>query len=537
MSSPVSLSSQVSSHASKEKSTVTRPMQVAFVVVATIVLGVGLWFRWTGIDAQSMWADEGYTSWLTKYSLSAILTVLPTDDHPPLYYFLLHLWRDVFGNSVVAMRSLSVIASTLCLPVMYVLARRIFQRRLCGLIALAFTSISYFPIWYAHEVRCYAFLELASCVCIYCMVLTLERLTIVRLITLSLSVAVILYTHTMGLFCIPGILIFWMCYPSRLDLSGRLKHAALIAGIVLLLYAPWIRTLWVQVRSVHSGFWPAKPDLSTLLKTICIYCGIDTEGLQLAFRAHHPNTRLFGFLTWAPPVVLALAVGFFQGITSKDAAVRRKVLAISAIATLQILLVFVDSRLQTPVFVNRVFIGTGVFLPLLLCFPVAFVRNRSVYVRIAPALAVFMMALLTLSVRREQRDDWRGVTRYLLSLPEPQREVFAFQPYCQMLVDYYAKQLAQPGNPAQISGLMSKSEIEDPTIAQPHIPVLANADPLGMLSESIASHRYNEIDVALQMYRLPPSLLAMPAFLHSHCASVTAKDFDGMRVTRCTLAQ
>jgi uncharacterized membrane protein len=512
-------------------------MQILFVLAATVVVCIGLWFRWVGIDAQSMWADEGYTSWLTKYSLSAILTVLPTDDHPPLYYFLLHLWRGLFGNSVVAMRSLSVVSSTLCLPVMYLLARRIFQSRLCGLIVLAFASISYFPIWYAKEVRCYAFLELASCVCIYCMILALEKPTVARLLLVSVCVTAILYTHTMALFYLPGIVIFWLCYPSRLDLRGRLKHAALIAGIALLLYAPWIRTLWTQIRSVHSGFWPAKPTFSTVLNTICLYCGVATEDLQAALRAHLPPTKLFGFLTWMPLVMLALGIGFVQGITSKEADVRRKVLAISAFSTLPIFLVFLDSRILTPVFITRVFIGAGVFLPLLLCFPVAFSKNWSIYLRVAPAVVILMIAALSLSVQRAQRDDWRGITRYVLSLPEPDREVFAFQPYCQMLVDYYANRLAHPASSVQIKGLMTKAEIEDPSNPAPHIPVLANADPLGMLNEAIASRRYKEIDVALQMYRLTPGLLAMPAFLQSHCASVSATDFGGMRVTRCMLAQ
>lgn len=537
MSSPIAITPEASARSKATETALTLPMQIAYVVAATIVVALGLWFRWGGIDAQSMWADEGYTTWLTKYSLSAILTVLPTDTFPPLYYFLLHIWRGVFGNSVIALRSLSVVASTLCLPVMYLLARRIFESRLCGLIALAFASISYFPIWYAHEVRCYAFLELVSCLCVYCMVLALERVTVTRVLFVSLSLVAVLYTHTMTLFYLPGFVIFWMCYPSRLDTRGRLRNLALVSAIVLLLYAPWIRTLWTQVRWVHSGFWPAKPDLTSLVRTICTYCGVDTEDLQLALRAHHPGTRLFGFLTWVPPVMLALAIGFFQGITSKEPLVRRKALAISAIATLPIVLAFVDSRLLTSVFVTRVFMGAGVFLPLLLCFPIAFSRTRSIILRLAPAVVVLMVAALSLSVQREQRDNWRGVTRYVLSLPEPAREVFAFQPYCQMLLDYYSNQLAHPGKSVPIRGLMTKAEIEDPAALAPHIPFLANADPLGMLREAIASHQYKEIDVALQMYRLPPSLVEMPAFLQSHCASVAATDFGGMRVTRCTLAQ
>jgi hypothetical protein len=511
-------------------------MRIALELALCGAAAVGVGLRWVGINAQSMWADEGFTTWLTQYPPSTILKLLPTDNHPPLYYFLIHFWRLLFGNSVFALRSFSALCSTLCIPLMYLLARRIFESRLCGLIAAAFASLSYFLLWYANEVRDYALLELLSCVCVYCMLLALERATAGRLFATGVAVAAILYTHNMGWFYAPGLLAFWFCYPSEMKFRERMKRGASVAAVVFVLFAAWLRPMWVQVRWVHENFWPTKPGVTDLLRTICIYSGIDPDGLQHALRAQIPGMKLLGFRTWAGVVLLCLGTGFIFGMRSTDSAVRRKVLAITSIALLPILLVFVDSRILTPIYINRVFIGAGVFLPLLLLAPVAFASYGNRLLELSPALGLLIAACVSVGVHREQRDDWRGVTRYTLGLPESQRVVFAFQPFCQILMNYYADQLAGPDSPVHVTGLMSKAELEDATNPNPGIPPLAKADPIGMLNEAISSGRYKEIDVALQMFRLPPSLLAMHGFLSSHCVSVTTTDFNQIRVTRCILS-
>ncbi|WP_109484771.1 glycosyltransferase family 39 protein [Occallatibacter savannae] len=537
MSSSVGLSSAAESRQGESESVAVGPVQVAYVLAVIVLAGAGIWLRAAHVDAQSMWADEGYTTWLTKYRFAAILSVLPNDNHPPLYYFLLHVWRSVFGSSVFAMRGLSVIASVLCLPVIYVLGRKIFQSWLCALIALAFASISFLPIWYAQEVRGYALLEFESSVCVLSMIFALEKMAPIRLLLVSLFGAAVLYTHTMTLFYIPGFVIFWMIYPSALSKRQRLNYGAAASGIMLLIYAPWISILRQQIRGVHSDFWAVRPGLTTLLDVVCSYCGVATHDLQVAFRTHLPGTKLFGFMTWVPIVMLALGFGLYQGLSHQKNDVRRKALAMAAISVLPIVLAFVDSRVLTPIFIDRVFMGAGVFLPLVFCFPVAFSAARNLSLRLTPVVVVLMIAGLSCAVRHEKRDDWRGVTEYALNLPVPHREVFAFQPFCQMLMDYYANRLPNPVESVELSGLMTKAGLEDEADPKPHIPVLANADPLGTLGEEIDSHRYAEIDVALQMYRLTPGLLAMPKFMETHCSSMSVIDFGGIRVTRCMLSQ
>jgi hypothetical protein len=60
---------------------------------------------------------------------------------------------------------------------------------------------------------------------------------------------------------------------------------------------------------------------------------------------------------------------------------RKKCAALLAYSVLPILLVFVYSRLSTPVYLDRVFAGTGVLLPLMFCAPCAFqAGNRNGFI-------------------------------------------------------------------------------------------------------------------------------------------------------------
>jgi hypothetical protein len=96
---------------------------------------------------------------------------------------------------------------------------------------------------------------------------------------------------------------------------------------------------------------------------------------QDMLRDHFHSQRLFGFWTrrrcshFCSRVIAAL-----YAIRSAD---RRKSAALPVYSVLPFLLVFLGSRLSTPIYINRLFTGASVLLPLVLCAPIAFqVGNR-----------------------------------------------------------------------------------------------------------------------------------------------------------------
>src|SRR6478735_5463751 len=77
----------------------------------------------------SFWMDEGLSVGISSHAFADIPGVLRQDGSPPLYYMLLHVWMDVFGESEAAIRAFSACCATLAIPVAWWAARALFGAR------------------------------------------------------------------------------------------------------------------------------------------------------------------------------------------------------------------------------------------------------------------------------------------------------------------------------------------------------------------------------------------------------------------------
>ena len=163
------------------------PVWLRFLII--ILLGLGVFFRFANLDQKVYWQDETLTSLavsgytvtdvvqqvfdgdeigvedLQKYQrlspdkdLSDTIKALAVDDpeHPPLYYVLVRLWVQCFGNSVALIRSLSALISLLTFPCVYWLCLELFRSPMTGWIAIALIAVSPFHVVYAQEAREYS---------------------------------------------------------------------------------------------------------------------------------------------------------------------------------------------------------------------------------------------------------------------------------------------------------------------------------------------------------------------------------------------
>ncbi len=130
-----------------------------------------------------------------------------------------------------------------------------------------------------------------------------------------------------------------------------------------MIYLPWLPNLRAQMRLVHGVFWMPKPRARDLLETLCIVSGIDTRTLQDLFRRYFYSRTPVRFLDWAPAFLLAFFLCVIGTLYSVRPVDRRKSAALLTYSVVPVLLVFLDRRLFTPVYVNRAFIGCCVLLP------------------------------------------------------------------------------------------------------------------------------------------------------------------------------
>jgi hypothetical protein len=82
--------------------------------------------------------------------------------HPPTYFIALKGWR-IFGDSQVALRSFSVLAAVLTVPMVYLVARRLESRWVAAVAAVLLSVNAYF-LQYAQEARTYALTMLLATV-------------------------------------------------------------------------------------------------------------------------------------------------------------------------------------------------------------------------------------------------------------------------------------------------------------------------------------------------------------------------------------
>jgi len=505
-----------------------------FLVGAAIAVAgiIAVCLRWTGLDAQSMWGDEGYTVWLSRLPPGTIWHDLLWDTGPPLYYVLQHYWMQHFGSGAVAVRALSTIFVTLSLPLEYLLIRKILSQWAARVVAAGFTAFSFLQIWYGQEARFYGLLLFFLLGGVYSLLSYLEKRTLVALAGVVVCTTGSLYTHNMALFYMPGFALIWWFYPSDLSLKTRVKDAAVTAAIVLLAYVPWLPSLRTQIHTVHRVFWYPMPRAVDLLDTFSALCGLDLQTFQIVFRDKlrlHTHT-LFGAWTWGPILVAVFLV--FLVRARKNPVEFRKILSLVAYAVLPVLLVFLQSRFSTPIFQPRYLLASSFFLPLVFCLPFTEPRGPRTWAYRTVALLVLVGCVASCFEfpRRYHKDDWRGVTAYVLQEREIPRLVVVAPDFLQYMVQYYAP---NPPPGMEISGLFSHYDPPDPDLQRRILELEPSAKIL--VPESWKKwDKYKEIDVILaaQSFRtVEPTL----AYLKGRCVSMQEVDFAHLELERCLM--
>src|SRR4051794_24119625 len=176
-------------------------------LIALTLAGAAL--RFGTLDLQSFWFDESVTVRLVRDDLFGMLGQIPdSESTPPLYYVVAWFWAKLFGVGEVGLRSLSALAGTATVPVIFALGARVASVR-AGLIAAALAATNPLLVWYSQEARAYALLVL---LCALLTLLTLEAREHPRARTLAGWAALgglALATHYFAIFIV-GPAALWL---------------------------------------------------------------------------------------------------------------------------------------------------------------------------------------------------------------------------------------------------------------------------------------------------------------------------------------
>ncbi len=219
-------------------------MRRSFWAVVLILL-IAMSLRLHDLETRSLWADEGWTLVLSEGpTIPDIVQRMAFDQHPPLYFVAIHLWRDATGSTEFALRMLSVLTGILGVAGIFQLGRAMFGPT-TGVMAAFFFALSDHHIDLCQDVRHYA--QLATLIILstwYYFRLfnnpTPSRGTRIGYVLTSVA---LLYSHYLGGFVL-------ICQAAHMVVFlrpwSRLRWAMFHFGAVCLAFVPWSLVVYNQ---------------------------------------------------------------------------------------------------------------------------------------------------------------------------------------------------------------------------------------------------------------------------------------------------
>lgn len=282
-----------------------------------LVVIAGFLLRVHRIGSEGLWIDEAFSVWLARRPLAELVRwVVTVDQHPPLYYALLHGWIRVFGDGEAGARALSAALGTLTIPVMYLLGRRLVNRRV-GIAGALILAVSPFHVRFAQEARMYTLLTLNAAAALYAFVMLVDRdgglfslgdgsregercdvgcceesegpwlkrgegwrrgLAWVGSVVFT---AAALWTHNAAVLLPLALnLVVVVAVLSRERRALRpgswrpaavwLRRWVLVQAAILLLWLPWLPSFISQAAGVYRRFWLPAPTAGTVLSVVSV---------------------------------------------------------------------------------------------------------------------------------------------------------------------------------------------------------------------------------------------------------------------------
>ena len=453
-----------------------------FVLLITLLGGA---LRILLLGEKGMWLDETFSVWMASHSLPDLWQwIVRIDQHPPLYYFLLHYWITLTGNTAYDVRFFSVFFGAAAIPIIYLIGKRISGAPV-GLTAAMFLALSPFHIYFAQETRMYTLLTFNAAVAIYALVRLLtdarsvspigrqfqqylhswrtataattgvsdafhdgsapsygwfarQRWAPIQSVETDLAwivftiftTATLLTHNTAVLFLLAvnvfvfGLMLFQRCNQAGVQFSlhpPALGNWVEVQIAILLLWSPWFYFFIQQARMIDQRFWIPAPTWDIVLQT-----------LRSFLNASAPLPTVQAAVLWGLyGLVLGVGVMHF----------RRKLAQFWLLAVL-FAVPFVGellASLRQPIFYDRTLIWITLPLFLLLAAGVVQLKHRFLVIFVVGVLGAVNLFSVGDYYRFYRKEDWSTPAGYVANFAEPGDLVLFNSNFVVIPFDYYFK--------------------------------------------------------------------------------------------------
>ncbi len=193
--------------------------------------------------------------------------LIKSPEHAPLYFVLTRFWVQLFGSSVVATRSLSVIFGLLALPCIYWLYQELFKTPLVSWVAVALFAVSPFYVVYSQEARPYS---------LWIVTIIGSNIALLRAIRLqnrqswflyAISLTIGFYTSLFSIFVAIGQGIYVICL-EKFCFTQTLKRYLIASWLGIASFIPWLIVIFYNWQKFQDNTTWIRVPLSIPVKIV-----------------------------------------------------------------------------------------------------------------------------------------------------------------------------------------------------------------------------------------------------------------------------
>jgi hypothetical protein len=262
----------------------SRGARAPHLLAITLILLLAAGMRILGAADRPVWTDEGFMAWITgDLDVDTVVERAETwDRHAPMYVFVVGGWREIAGDSRIALRFWAIMSGIVATALVYRLGADAFGA-LIGRYAAMLFAVLKMAVYYGQEIRGYGWLIMAVCWMALFFLRYLRHPRPIYLVGLTLSVALMLYTVYLG------VLILAVMGLITLVWRGTWRHRFALLGAVLAgiaLFTPWLIVILRNRARVQSGI----------------------AGAPGTYATTWENIRILSEFVWGQQLALALAL-------------------------------------------------------------------------------------------------------------------------------------------------------------------------------------------------------------------------------------
>ena len=206
------------------------------------------------IFEENIWGDEAFTANIIRLSIPDLINRTGIDVHPPLYYLLLKIFCNIFGETAVVMHAFSLIP----LVILLVFSLTIGWKRFgvgYTLISVVMLNIAESSVRFNVEIRMYTLAAMLVFFSYYMVYRIIFEGGVLRdYILFYLFSILAAYTHYYALIAVS---FFYVALFLRAVIKYReqIKYSILITIMAIITYLPWLRGLIRSFTVRVNNYW------------------------------------------------------------------------------------------------------------------------------------------------------------------------------------------------------------------------------------------------------------------------------------------